>query len=353
VLSSRTDKILKSIVSKYIERAVPVSSQSLVMEYEPRVSPATIRNEMAYLEREGYITRPHPSAGGIPSDKGYRYYVESLAELVLPLAEQRLISHLFHQVEGKLEEWLSLAATLIARLAQNVAIVAMPKPADCQFKHLEVVALQDSLALVILVLRGARVKQQLLTFDRVMPQSELTAAANKLNDAYSGLTSSQILAKSIELSAIEQQLTDCLVGIMQAEDGQEYDEPYLDGLHFMLNQPEFAHSRRMPALMELVEHRSLLRAILPQGLGIDEVQVVIGKENRTEAIWDCSVVISRYGLFDEAVGTLGVLGPTRMPYSRTISTISYLSSVLSRLVGELYGREPSPDWTRIMPIGKE
>jgi len=339
VLPSRTDTILKSIVGKYIERAEPVSSQSLVRDYELGVSSATIRSEMAYLEQEDYITRPHPSAGGIPSDKGYRYYVESLTEVALPLAEQRLIGHLFYQVERKLEEWLSLAATLIAQLTQNVAIVAMPKPADCQFKHLELVVLQDSLALVILVLRGARVKQQLITFGQVMPQPELTAVANKLNAAYVGLTSSQILAKGIRLSAIEQQLTDCSVEIMQAEDEQEYNQPYLDGLHFILNQPEFAHSRRMPALMELVEHRNLLRTVLPQRLGIDEVQVVIGKENRAEIIWDCSVVISRYGLPDEAVGTIGVVGPTRMPYNRTISAISYLSSVLSGLVGELYGRE--------------
>ncbi len=184
MLSARTWIILKSIVSQYIDTAVPVSSQSITNNYDLAVSPATIRNEMAHLEQEGYITRPHPSAGSIPSDKGYRFYVESLSDVKLPLAEQRLISHLFHQVEGDLEEWLSLTANLIARLAQNVAVVTMPKPGDCQFKHLELVALQDSLVLVILVLHGAKVKQQLINFDQVISQLQLTATANKLNAAY-------------------------------------------------------------------------------------------------------------------------------------------------------------------------
>jgi len=339
MLFPRTETILKSIVGEYIAKATPVPSEVIARDYELGISPATIRNEMAYLEQEGYIFRPHPSAGSVPSDKGYRYYVESLKGVGLPLAERRLISHLFHQVERELEEWLSLSATLIAQLVQNIAVVTMPKPVDCRFKYLELVALQDSLALVVLVLRGARVKQQLITFDQSMSQPGLTAIANRLNAVYSGLTSSQILAKAIELSSSERQVTDCLVKIMQAEDEQEYEKPYLAGVHFMLNQPEFVHSQRMLALMELVEHRNLLPTIIPQGLASHGVQVIIGRENRAEVIHNYSVVISRYGFSREAVGTIGVVGPTRMPYGRAISAVDYISSVLSELVDELYGTQ--------------
>jgi len=339
MLFPRTETILKSIVGEYIAKATPVPSEVIARDWKLGISPATIRNEMAYLEQEGYIFRPHPSAGSIPSDKGYRYYVESLKGVGLPLAERRLISHLFHQVERELEEWLSLSATLIAQLVQNVAVVTMPKPVDCQFKYLELVALQDTLALVVLVLRGARLKQQLITFDQVISQPGLTAIANKLNAAYSGLTSSQISAKAIELSPSERQVTDCLVKIMQAEDELEYEKPYLDGLHFMLNQPEFAYSQRMLALMELVEHRNLLKTIVPQGLASHRVQVIIGKENKEEVIHNYSVVICRYGLPEEAVGTIGVVGPTRMPYGRAISAVDYIASVLSELVDELYGKQ--------------
>jgi heat-inducible transcriptional repressor len=294
---------------------------------------------MAHLEEEGYITRPHPSAGGLPTDKGYRYYVRSLIDLYLPVAEQRLIIHLFHQVERDIEEWLRLAVTVIAQMAQNVAVVTKPKPTGCRFKHLELVALQDSLALIVLVVWGARVKQQLTTFDQVITQPGLTAIANKLNDIYRDLTSSQIQAKPVNLSPAEQQTNDHVLGMMQAEDGQQYDEPYLDGLHFIVSQPEFAHAHRLQELIEAVEHKNLLQAILPPRLDAEKVAVIIGKENEAEVIQDCSVVISQYGILDEAVGAIGVVGPTRMPYARTIPAVSYLSSVLSRLVAELYGKK--------------
>ncbi len=339
MLSPRTETILKSIVGQYITKATPVPSQSIINDYELGVSAATIRNEMVHLEQEGYITRPHPSAGSIPSDKGYRFYVESLGDVKLPLTEQRLISHLFHQVEKELEEWLNLAATLIAQMVQNAVVVTMPKVQACQFKHLELISLQDSIALVITVLGGAKVREQLIIFDQIISQTGLTAIANKLSIAYSGLTGSQILAKDINLSSTEQQITDCLVKVMEDEDNQEYEEPYLDGLHFMLNQPEFAHNQRMLTLMELVEQRNLLKSIVPPELASNRVQVIIGKENKREAIHDYSVVIRQYGLPKEAVGTIGVIGPTRMPYARTIATVSYLSSVLNRLVARLYGRD--------------
>ena len=119
MLSPRTETVLKSIVGHYITKATPVPSQSITSDYELGVSAATIRNEMAYLEQEGYIIRPHHSAGSIPSDRGYRHYVESLGDVKLPLAEQRLISHLFYQVERKLDEWLNLAATLMAQMVQE------------------------------------------------------------------------------------------------------------------------------------------------------------------------------------------------------------------------------------------
>jgi len=308
---------------------------------------------MARLEDMGYITRQHPSAGSVPSDRGYRYYVESLAGIELPLAEQRLIDHLFHQVERELEEWLSLAATIMARLVRNVVVVTLPKLAVCRFKHLELVAVQDSLALVVLVLHGARVKQQLMTFDRVMTQTELAAMANRLNARYGDLARSRILAEGAGLSPLERELTDSLVRMMQAEDEQEYEEPHFDGLHFMLNQPEFAHGHRLLELVELIEQRDLLRIIVPPDLATEGVQVVIGRENRAEVIQECSVLISRYGLPEEAVGTVAVVGPTRMPYARAISTVGHLSSVLSELVAELYGREAPTTLAQPRPLPEE
>lgn len=335
----RSAKILNYIVGQYIARAVPVPSQVVADDARLEVSPATIRNEMAFLEREGYLIRPHTSAGCTPSDKGYRYYVESIETVNLPFEEQRLISHTFHQVEKEVEAWVSLTATLLARLAQNVAVVSLPKSTDCKLKHMELIAVQDARALMVVVLDGAKVKQKLITFDEPVSQPALTIISSRLNSIYNGLTARQISDKKLELSPLEKQATDFLLEIMSAEDSQEYQEPYLEGWHFILNQPEFAHSDSMRTLMELVEARGLLKVIVPSRLSPHGVHVIIGKENKDAAIQNCSVVICQYGLPEEAAGTIAVVGPTRMPYSRTIPTVYYLSKVLGQLVAGLYGKE--------------
>jgi heat-inducible transcriptional repressor len=341
MVTTRSGRILNYIVREYIAGAVPVPSQAVADKADLGVSPATIRNEMAYLEKDGYLIRPHTSAGCMPSDKGYRYYVESIENISLPREEQYLISHTFHQIEKEVEAWVSLSATLLARLTQSVAVVSLPKATDCKLKHLEIIAVQDTRALVVIVLDGAIVKQKLITFDEPVSQPDLSAISNKLNGVYAGFTARQISESKIELTALEKKATEYLIEIMHAEDSKEYQEPYLEGWHFMLEKPEFAHSDQMRSLMELVERRALLKVIIPVELNQPGVHVIIGKENQNKAIQNCSVVICRYGFPDEVSGTIAVVGPTRMPYSHTIPTVYYLSSVLSQLLGGLYGKETS------------
>ncbi|MFC2010428.1 heat-inducible transcriptional repressor HrcA [Chloroflexota bacterium] len=339
MLAPRTETILKTIVGQYITKATPVSSGSIISELELGVSSATVRNEMAHLEKERYITRPHPSAGSIPLDKGYRSYVTSLSDISFPLSEQRLVNHLFHQVEEELGEWLNLATTLTAQIVQNVALVTIPRVQACQFKHLELVSLQESLVLVVLVLRGAKLRQQLMTFDNAISQVELTTIANKLSDIFSGLNKVEMSEKIAGLSADEKKIAGCLVKIMDSEDNREYEQPYLDGLHYTLNQPELTRNLWLAqTLTELIEQRSLVRSIIPSRLTTG-VQVIIGRENEAEVIHDYSVVFSEYGLPEDAIGIICVVGPTRMPYARTIATVSYLSLVLSDLIAKLYGGE--------------
>jgi heat-inducible transcriptional repressor len=196
------------------------------------------------------------------------------------------------------------------------------------------------MALIVIVLQGAILRQQLINFDRPISQNELATIATRLNEAYSELSALQIRTKGIELSTDEQQITDCLLKIMQTEDNRMHEEPYLDGLHYLMNQPEFiTGGQRIAGFVGLIEQRQLMDIMLPKVPNRHDIQVFIGKENREEVIQDCSVIISRYGLSDEAVGTIGIVGPTRMPYARTISTIGYMTSMMSRLVAELYGRE--------------
>jgi heat-inducible transcriptional repressor len=337
MLTTRSEIILKSIISWYIEHAVPVSSQNLVHDYDLGVSSATVRNEMAELENKGYIIRPHTSAGSIPSDKGYRYYVGSLEETALPLSEQRMINHLFHQVEGKMDEWLSLAAAVISRISQNTAVITAPKTIGCQFKHMELVSIQDCLVLLVLVLQGARIKQQLLNFDAPITQTELTRISAKMNLDFDGLNVSKIKIKTLESVAPEKYIIDSLVDMIKSEETLEFEKSYLEGLHFLLNQPEFSRSQKILAIMELLEHRNMLSSILPQDTNDAKIRVVIGHENKAELAQECSLVISRYGLPEQARGIILVVGPTRMHYPRVISAVNYLSVILSGMVGELYG----------------
>ncbi len=339
-MNNRTAAILSSITRQYISRAMPVSSASVVNDCGLDISSATIRNEMVTLENEGYIIRPHHAAGSVPSDKGYRFYVESLNYVELPIEEQRLISHLFHQVEENLEQWLSLAVTLLSQRVQNIAIMTSPKPPSCRFKHMELVSLQEHLALAVLVLRGATVRQQLVNFEQPVTQEELRVIADKMVKNCAGLSASQIAEKRLQLSPGEQRVADCVIKLMRTEDERSHENSYIDGLHYLMNQPEFNTGNRLVNLMGLVEQRKLIEAMMNNKLNEYGVQVIIGKENRSESIQNFSVVLSHYGIPDEAVGTIGVVGPTRMHYARTISAIGFMSSMMSKLVSDLYGREP-------------
>ncbi|MBN1643451.1 MAG: heat-inducible transcription repressor HrcA [Dehalococcoidales bacterium] len=342
-LSPRTDFVLKSIVEQYIARALPVPSQSIMDNYRMDVSSATIRNEMMRLKKDGYILQPHTSAGSVPSDKGYRYYVETLTDVRLPINQQRMINHLFHQVETRLEEWARLTATLLSNLSQNMAIVTTARASNCVFKHLELVSIQDSTALIVLVLEGAVVRQQLVTFDQTISQTELAAVSSKFNSAFNGLGKPQISGRITGLSELEKSIANCILNIMSSEDEVGHEGPYLDGMQFIFNQPEFSSPHQAVALMELTEHKNLLSVIMANNLAGDGVHVFIGKENKSEAIQDYSLVVSRYGLPGEAIGSIAILGPKRMHYVRSIASVDYLAEVLSGLVAWLHGKKITPE----------
>jgi len=337
MLTRRRDRILSIIIGEYISKGIPVSSD-VVAKKGLGVSSATIRNEMIELEEEGYLVQPHTSAGRIPTDKGYRHYIESLMSYArLSRDEQFLIRHQFHQVENAVEEWTRLAAAILSGIVHNVALVTLPKPVEARLKHLELVALQESLVLLVLVLKEAKLRQQMMTLEGNVSQEELSASARKLTAAYGGLIASEIADKELKLSPVEAQVMKIVSELMRDEEGEEYEEPYIDGLRHMLRQPEFASSDKIAAIMEMLEQKSLLKSFLPRVLTGEGVRVVIGRENKENMMRDCSVILTKYGIPGEVGGAIGVMGPTRMEYQRAIPTVSFLSTVMSEMVSELYG----------------
>ncbi len=333
MLTGRREAILRIIVHEYIAGATPIASRDIAYNYNLNVSPATVRNDVAYLEEEGYIMRPHPSAGAIPTDKAYRYYVKIISgDVELPPAEQYQIYELFQGARVEFEQWLKLAAVLLARFVHNVAVVTPVKAPRCRFKHLDLVALQDFVVLLILVLYEARVRQRIIFFNKKVTQDNLTMIANKLNSNYTGMASGEIPVGEVELSPEERQVTECVVSMITAEDKLGYGRPYLEGLHLMLSQPEFASTPRALNLLEILEGEDWVEALFQPRLARGEIKVIIGEENPDETMQDLSLIVSKYGIPDKAGGIVGVIGPKRMDYARVISSVNCFSSLLSKSV---------------------
>jgi heat-inducible transcriptional repressor len=333
MLSARQAQVLRIISKEFIITGAPVSSDVIAHNYDLEVSPATIRNDVALLEREGYILRPHTSAGAVPSHKGYRHFVETMeAPPELPTWEQHMVSHLFHQVERDTEEWVGLAASLLGRLTRYASLVTMPRAEENLFRHIGLVSLHQFLAMIILVLREARLRQQLLPLEQPTSQEVLDATAARLNHAYHGLDAAAIANLAEEMThPLDQAVSRAVVPMMRRVDRQALAELQLYGLGYILDHPELAGSAARQTV-EVLEERGLPSSLLPaQGL-----RVIIGEESPEAALHPLSLVIASYGVLPRVKGFIGVVGPTRMHYDRAISVVRYISDQLSQLLGEIY-----------------
>ncbi len=348
-LTSRQQFILGLVVREYVSsetssedgsrKVQPVGSKVLVERYNLDYSSATIRNELAQLEQLGYLMHPHTSAGRIPTDSGYRYYVEMLMDDdELPQNEQRTIDHQFHQARLDLDQWMRLASSVLARTSGSAAIITAPHATKAKSKHLQLISTQGRLVLLILVLMDGTIKQEMLTLSDPLSQDELDAASTRLNALIHNHTSDEIGSLRGDLSALDADVTGRVIEIMQRTDEWAAADVYRDGLSDILRKPEFDDRESAEGLLKAFEERSLLEDVLSTALNssVNGVQVVIGSEGRWAELRDCSLVLARYGVPDRATGALGVLGPTRMPYGRTISAVRYVSVLMTNLISEIY-----------------
>lgn len=338
-ISERQETILALIVREYNETAEPVGSKNLVDRYNLNVSSATIRNEMAFLTEQGLLGQPYTSAGRVPTVEGYRYFVRQLlGDTELPNAEKRLISHQFHQAPAEIEEWVRLSASILAQHSHAASLATTPRSERAVFKHLELIATQGRQVLLVLVLDGGEVRQQMLTLAEVVPQDQLTATAEKLIQACAGKNSAGVAAMVGQFTDLGQDVAQLVAEMMARADAVWTGEIYRDGLTNVLAQPEFADPGIARQALRVLEERSFLEEVLANVLSpnIGGVQVVIGGEGAWEDLKECTMVVTRYGAPGFATGALGVLGPTRMAYGRTISAVRYVAGLLSDLVIESY-----------------
>jgi heat-inducible transcriptional repressor len=335
-LTERQKLILALIIHTYVETAQPVGSKTLIERYKLDSSSATIRNDMVDLTEAGYLRQPHTSAGRVPTEEGYRYFVRQLmGQTELPMNTRRTISHQFYQAGRDVNRWMRLAASVLAHQSQGASLVTSPRPESARFKHLSLISTHGRQVLMVMVWTGGQVRQQMLTLAEPVSQEQLSTAAGHINLV-------AIASLKGQFDALEQDVLKLIREELDRMKQVVSGEVYRDGLTNVLAEPEFAESESARKALRVLEERSMLEDLLSRTVltsGMDEVQVLIGGEGTWEDLRDCSMVLGRYGAPGLATGALGVLGPTRMAYGRTVSTVRFVSGLLSDLVIEMLAEE--------------
>ncbi|MCA9872063.1 MAG: heat-inducible transcription repressor HrcA [Ardenticatenaceae bacterium] len=321
------------VIRTYIRTGIPVGSKVLVELYDLDVSPATVRNELAALGEMGYLVQLHTSAGRTPTEFGYRYFVQKLlGEFSLPLHEREMIRHQFHQARLDMNQWMQLAAAILAHTSRGASFVTAPQRRINRFKHLQLISTQGRLVLMVVVLLGGEVNQQMLTLAEPLPQVRLSAVAQRLNELYSSATYEEIVALSGHLDTLDAEVTRLIVEVLRRADNRAISEIYRDGLVNLLEDEGTRQAVRV------LEERTLLADVISGTQTADTrgVQVLIGGEGRWEELKDCTIILSRYGVVEHFSGTVAVIGPTRMMYGRNVAAVRYVADLMSGLVYEYY-----------------
>jgi heat-inducible transcriptional repressor len=345
-LDARSGAILRAVVDEYVTSAVPVSSGSLVAHYPLGVSSATVRSILADLEVLGLLTHPHTSAGRIPTDAGYRYYVQVLADdWALPTVEQRMIRHQFGQVEFASEQWFRLAASTLAANTGTAGLATTAKPKAARVRRVELLSVQERLALLIVVFREGTTRQILHNLSLAVDQDELNRVAGLLNVLAVDRTADEIEAALVDLpigdavgdeSEILLRVGELLVRAMRDFDAAVIDDLFSDGLLNVMAAPEFDRSEKVRQVFAALENRAYLGSLVESVARAGSIQIFIGHENRPLEMQDVSLILAPYGRIGRAVGVVGVLGPTRMSYPQAIASVEFVSGLMNELVDHLY-----------------
>ena len=337
-LSERQKIILSLVVHEHIKGSQAVASGALIRGYNLKISSATVRAELNTLTELGYLRQPHTSAGRVPTEEGYRYFVNNLLnQSDLPATTRNTINHQFYQSDKGLHEWLPLAASVLATQNRAVSIVTSPHIKRVAFKHLELISVRGSQVLMVLVLVGGEIRQQIISLDNIYTQNQLSDLAQKINNGCENSTLDEIE----QFRLIDEPLSDTILNAVAEQ--MRFSEDYANGKFFMdgltnvLGADETVDPDQTRVALKLIEERQnlddlMLRANHNQEIG--GVQVLIGCENTWQELRDWSIILTRYGVPEQMSGTLGILGPMRMPYGHAINTVRFVGELLSDLISE-------------------
>jgi len=335
-LTPRRERILRHLVREYVALAQPVPSDLIARKYEGELSPATVRNELVALEEAGLIRQPHTSAGRVPTDRGYRFFVELLMQEQGDLAptEQRALRQQFQQLQSGGADALHLAASLLSRTLHSAAVATPRSASNARVRRIELVPLEEDRVLVTLLLQSGTVRQVVYQAKQSFERNELLRLSNELSDKLADRTAGQVRRALKTLSEAARPFAQAAARLLQQAQEQAFAAVSLEGLVQLLAQPEFAQSQKLRPILEVLEQQPLLARFLAETLATPGVQVIIGAENRLEQMREASLVLTRYGSDEDVWGVLGVLGPTRLAYWRALPMVRFMAELMDMMGGQ-------------------
>jgi heat-inducible transcriptional repressor len=337
-LTDRDREVLEAIITDYIQTAEPVGSRTVSKKSEIRLSPATIRNVMADLEEMGFLTQPHTSAGRVPTDRAFRFYVDSILEVRnLKSADRGRIEMGFQDEGMDTNEIMKRASSLLSLLSKQTGVILAPRFGSNIFKHIEFIKLREKTILVIIVCKSGEVQNKLIESDEHMSQDELDKYSRYLTEIMGGLNLVEARRKILEEMKKEKVLFDKLMyRALQLSQKALEDEGggdlYIEGKTNILQSPEFADLEKMRTLLQAFEEKTKIVKLLDKALLAEGMQIFIGAENEFNEMKDCSVIAAPYSRENFTLGTLGIIGPTRMDYPSIIPIVDYTARIVGKIL---------------------
>ena len=342
-LDDRNRRVLQAVIDSYIASGMPIGSNVLVKRYDFGVSSATLRNIMAELEEMGFLTHPHTSAGRVPTDLGYRYYIDVLINIENDSGDIDDELRRAPSLHGDdFDELMQEASRFLATLSHCAGVVVAPSEPEAKYRHIEFVRLRGTQVLIIFVTEGGIVQNKLVDLDEGIRQQDLNRFSAYLDEELEHRTLSEVRQRLVEKmreeKALFAQLLDETYRASREVQEKESEKVYIGGASQIIETPEFATVEKMRALFKAFEDKYMLLKLLDRSVAAQGIKVFIGSENPYFEMQGCSMVVGSYEAGENIVGTLGVIGPTRMQYKQVIHVVDFTSKLLTKLLAERFQR---------------
>jgi heat-inducible transcriptional repressor len=337
IFSERERKVLQAIIMDYIQSAEPVGSRTVSKKYKMGLSPATIRNVMADLEEMGFLIQPHTSAGRVPTDRAFRFYVDSILQVrKLTKVDRDWIETSLQDEKLDINEMMKRASSLLSLLSKQTGVVLAPRFGSNIFKHIEFIKLREKRILVIIVSKSGEAQNKIIESDEPMNQDELDKYSKYLTEIMGGLSLGEAKHRIMQEKVLFDKLMYRALQLSQkALEDEEKGDVYIEGQTNIIQSPEFADLEKMRALLLAFEEKTKIVKLLDKALFAHGIQIFIGAENEFNEMRDCSVIAAPYAKENFTLGTLGVIGPTRMDYSFIIPIVDYTARIVGRILENL------------------